>query len=36
MSEHGEWITNSASNGMLYGEFLGAKISFIAYPFYAR
>ena len=34
MSEHGGWITSSVSRGMLYGEFLGAKISFIAYPFF--
>lgn len=34
MSEHGEWVTSSISDGTLYGEFLGAKISFIAYPFF--
>lgn len=34
MSEHGKWVTNSISNGTLYGEFLGAKISFIAYHFF--
>lgn len=34
MTESGEWITTSLSRGTLYGEFLGAKISFIAYPFF--
>lgn len=34
ISEHGDWVTNSVSNGTLYGEFLGAKTSFIAYPFF--
>jgi predicted nucleotidyltransferase component of viral defense system len=34
MNEYGEWITNSVSDGTLYGEFLGAKISLIAYPFF--
>lgn len=34
MSECGEWITNFISNGTLYGEFLGAKMSFIAYHFF--
>lgn len=34
MSEYGDWVTNSISKGTLYGEFLGAKTSFIAYPFF--
>ena len=34
MSKYGKWVTNSISNGTLYGEFLGAKISFIAYHFF--
>lgn len=34
MSEFGDWITNSVSKGTLYGEFLGAKMSFIAYHFF--
>ncbi|MEK7627557.1 MAG: nucleotidyl transferase AbiEii/AbiGii toxin family protein [Patescibacteria group bacterium] len=34
MNEHGEWITNSISDGTLYGEFLEAKMSLIAYPFF--
>jgi predicted nucleotidyltransferase component of viral defense system len=34
MSEQGEWVTNSISDGTLYGEFLGAKMSFIAYCFF--
>lgn len=34
ISEHGDWVTNSISEGTLYGEFLGAKTSFITYPFF--
>lgn len=34
MNEHGDWVTNSISEGTLYGEFLGAKTSFITYPFF--
>lgn len=34
ISEHGDWVTNSISTGTLYGEFLGAKTSFISYPFF--
>lgn len=34
MSEHGKWITTSIDKGTLYGEFLGAKMSFIAYSFF--
>ncbi|MEK7478926.1 MAG: nucleotidyl transferase AbiEii/AbiGii toxin family protein [Patescibacteria group bacterium] len=30
----GEWETTLASEGTLYGNFLGAKVSFIAYPFF--
>jgi len=31
-SEVGDWRTSSVSDGTLYGEFLGAKMSLIAYP----
>ncbi len=31
----GKWVTTSLSEGTLYGEFLGAKMSLIAYPFFA-
>ena len=34
LSSHGEWITTFLSEGTLYGEFFGAKMSFIAYPFF--
>ncbi len=34
LNSRGEWITTSLSDGTLYGEFLGAKMSFIAYPFF--
>lgn len=34
MSEQGRWVTNFISEGTLYGEFLGAKISFISYSFF--
>ncbi|MEK7166849.1 MAG: nucleotidyl transferase AbiEii/AbiGii toxin family protein [Patescibacteria group bacterium] len=34
LNEQGKWITTSLSEGTLYGKFLGAKISFIAYPFF--
>ncbi|MBI5306311.1 nucleotidyl transferase AbiEii/AbiGii toxin family protein [Candidatus Wolfebacteria bacterium] len=34
MSEHGEWVTSSIVDGTLYGEFFGAKMSFIAYHFF--
>lgn len=30
----GNWDTTSADSGTLYGEYLGAKSSFIAYPFF--
>lgn len=30
----GRWVTTSLSKGTLYGEFFGAKVSFIAYPFF--
>lgn len=30
----GEWDTTSRNTGTLYGTFLGAKVSFIAYPFF--
>ena len=30
----GFWVTSSRDNGTLYGNFKGAKISFIAYPFF--
>ncbi len=29
-----KWITTRRSPGTLYGEFLGAKVSFIVYPFF--
>lgn len=34
LNSHGKWITTSVSDGTLYGEFLGAKMSFISYPFF--
>lgn len=34
LNSQGKWETTSLSKGTLYGEFLGAKISFIAYPFF--
>lgn len=34
MSTEGKWITTSLSAGTVYGEFLGAKMSLIAYPFF--
>lgn len=34
LSVQGKWVTTSLSDGTLYGEFLGAKMSFIAYPFF--
>ncbi|OGJ01846.1 hypothetical protein A3I95_00755 [Candidatus Nomurabacteria bacterium RIFCSPLOWO2_02_FULL_44_12] len=34
MHDQGKWVTTSLSQGTLYGEFLGAKMSFIAYPFF--
>jgi predicted nucleotidyltransferase component of viral defense system len=34
LSGQGGWVTSSLSRGTLYGEFLGAKMSFIAYPFF--
>ena len=33
-ADAGKWTTTSLSLGTLYGEFLGAKISFISYPFF--
>lgn len=30
----GDWNTTSATAGTLYGEYVGAKASFIAYPFF--
>jgi predicted nucleotidyltransferase component of viral defense system len=35
MKSRGKWITTSFGEETLYGEFFGAKISFIAYPFFA-
>lgn len=32
LSEQGEWVTTLREKGTLYGLFLGAKMSFIAYP----
>lgn len=29
-----QWVTSLRSEGTLYGSFMGAKASFIAYPFY--
>lgn len=34
LSTQGEWLTTFLSRGTLYGEFFGAKMSFIAYPFF--
>lgn len=34
LNNQGAWITTFLGEGTLYGEFLGAKISFIAYPFF--
>lgn len=34
LNHKGEWKTTSSSEGTLYGEFMGAKVSFIAYPFF--
>ncbi len=30
----GSWDTSSSDSGTLYGEYMGAKVSFIAYPFF--
>jgi hypothetical protein len=32
LAEAGNWRTTSTSEGTVYGEFLGAKVSFIGYP----
>ncbi|QQR78677.1 MAG: nucleotidyl transferase AbiEii/AbiGii toxin family protein [Candidatus Moraniibacteriota bacterium] len=32
LSEQGKWVTTLWEKGTLYGLFLGAKVSFIAYP----
>src|SRR3989338_8170929 len=34
MNGYENWTTNSISDGTVYGEFWGAKISLIAYPFF--
>ena len=34
LSKEGKWMTTSLSEGTLYGEFFGAKMSFIAYPYF--
>ncbi len=34
MNLEGDWVTTSISEGTLYGEFFGAKVSFISYPFF--
>lgn len=34
LSKHGEWLTTLRENATLYGLFQGAKISFIAYPYF--
>jgi predicted nucleotidyltransferase component of viral defense system len=34
LSNYGEWVTTSVGDDTLYGEFFGAKMSFIAYPFF--
>ena len=34
LHSQGKWVTTSLSEGTLYGEFFGAKMSFIAYPFF--
>lgn len=33
-SNRGEWVTTSLSEGTVYGEFFGGKISLISYPFF--
>ncbi len=34
LKTQGRWVTTSLNKGTLYGEFFGAKMSFIAYPFF--
>lgn len=34
MFKHGDWVTSFGDEGTLYGKFLKAKVSFIAYPFF--
>lgn len=34
LSSQGEWITTAVSEGTLYGELFGGKISLISYPFF--
>lgn len=34
LSSEGNWRTSSLDHGTVYGEFFGAKISLIAYPFF--
>ena len=34
LSISGQWTTTSSDRGTLYGEFFGAKMSLIAYPFF--
>ena len=34
LNDKGEWITNSISNGTIYGVFSGAKMSLISYPYF--
>jgi hypothetical protein len=34
LNNQGGWVTTSLSKGTLYGEFLGAKMSLITYPFF--
>ena len=36
LSVFGQWETTSMSPGTIYGEFLGAKISLIYYPFFKK
>ena len=36
LSVFGQWETTSISPGTIYGEFLGAKISLIYYPFFKK
>lgn len=34
LKRNGDWITTNSDTGTLYGQFGGAKMSFIAYPFF--
>ena len=34
MLKYGDWVTSFGDDGTLYGKFMAAKVSFIAYPFF--